>query len=104
MFGRRKRKEVGVSRRVPFLRRIPVVRWIFIAELAIIARRHYLHLTPGERRELFGLMRQGRNLTPKQRDELRRLVRKLEPRAFAGSAANRISPLPLPRRLTKAKY
>ena len=93
-----------VSRRVPLLRRLPVVRLLFLAELAIVARRHYELLTPAERRKLLALVRKGRSLSPKQKQELRRLVHKLEPRAFAGSAAQRLSPLPLPKRLTKAKY
>jgi hypothetical protein len=93
-----------VARRVPLLRRIPVVRLLLIAELAIVARRHVEQLTPAERRRLLKLVRKGRSLTPKQKQELRRLVRKLEPRAFAGATAERLSPVPLPRRLTKAKY
>ncbi len=86
------------------LKRLPVVRLLLIAELAVIARRHMLALTPRQRRRLLELMRRGKGMTPRQRDELRDLVAKLEPRAFAGSAADRLSPLPLPRRLTKAKY
>jgi hypothetical protein len=106
MFGRGARNlaiEHG-SRRLPLLRRVPVVRLILIAELAIVAWRHFQNLTPAERRRLFALLRRGRRLTPKQKKELRNLVAKLEPRAFAGSAADRLSPVPLPRRLTKAKY
>ena len=106
MFGRGARNAAleQASRRLPLLRRVPVIRLIFLAELALIARRHFQSLTPAERRRLFELLRKSWHLTPKQKKELRRLVAKLEPRAFVGSAANRLSPLPLPRRLTKAKY
>jgi hypothetical protein len=93
-----------ISRRVPLLKRIPVVRLLLLAELAIVARRHIEQLTPRQRRRLLELVRKGRDLTPKQKEELRTLVHKLEPRAFAGSAVERLSPVPLPRRLTKAKY
>jgi hypothetical protein len=39
-----------------------------------------------------------------EREELRGLVGKLDTRAFAGSALARLSPLPLPKRLTRARY
>jgi hypothetical protein len=39
-----------------------------------------------------------------ERRELRELVAKLDPRAFAGGAADRLSPVPLPKRLTGARY
>ena len=94
----------GVSKRLPLLRRLPVVRLLAIAELAAVANKHVQHLTPSERRRLMELVRKGRSLSPKEREELRKLVAKLEPRAFAGSAAEKISPLPLPRRLTRARY
>lgn len=102
MFGRRALEMT--SRRLPLLRRLPIVRIIFIAELALIARRHLQHLTKAERRRMWALVRRGRAMTAPERDELRRLVAKLEPRAFAGSAAARFSPVPLPRRLTRARY
>ena len=37
-------------------------------------------------------------LTPAERHELIELALKLEPRAFAGAAANHLSPVPLPKR------
>lgn len=106
MLGRKAKRAAAerLSRRVPLVKRLPVVRLLLIAELAVIARRHLSQLTPRQRRRLFELMGKGRGMTPKQRDELRDLVAKLEPRAFAGSAADRLSPLPLPRWLTQAKY
>jgi hypothetical protein len=102
--GARNSAIAAVSRRVPGLRRLPVVKLLAIAELAGVARQHVQHLTPAERRRLAQLARRGRNLSAGERHELRELVDKLDARAFAGSAVERISPLPLPRRLTRARY
>ena len=93
-----------ISRRIPVLRRIPVVRLLLLAELLVVAKRHLDELTPAERRRLVKLIRKGTGMNENDKRDLKRLVRKLEPRAFAGSAAERISPVPVPRRLTKAKY
>lgn len=95
---------VGLSRRLPFLRRVPVIKLLLIAELALVVRRHLQQLTPEERRRLAALVRRSRRLAAPEREELRALVAKLEPRAFAGSVADRVSPLPLPRRFTRARY
>ena len=40
--------------------------------------------------------------TPAERRELSELARKLEPGAFAGAAANHLSPVPLPKTLRRA--
>jgi hypothetical protein len=89
--------------RVPGLRRVPVVRLIAVADLGMLARDHYLRLSPYERRRLLALVRaaKGRpsSLRPSERDELAELVAKLEPRFLAGEAVGRLSPVPLPRRL-----
>jgi len=89
--------------RMPGLRRLPVVKLLFLAELALVARDHVGRLTPEERRRLVGLVREGRgrsrNLTPVEREELAGLVAKVEPRRFAGLAIDRLSPVPLPRRV-----
>lgn len=91
------------TRRVPGLRRVPVVRLIAVAELGMLARDHYLHLSPYERRRLLVLVRaaKGRpsSLRRPEREELTELVAKLEPRFLAGEAVGRLSPVPLPRRL-----
>jgi hypothetical protein len=102
--GARNSAIAAASRRVPGLRRLPVVKLLAIAELAGVARQHFQHLTPAERRRLGQLVRNGRHLSARERRELRNLVDKLDPRAFAGSAADRVSPVPLPRRLTRARY
>jgi hypothetical protein len=89
--------------RVPGLRRIPVVTLLSVAEVALLAREHLRRLTPSERRRLIALVRTGRGrasrLTSAERDELERLVAKLEPRLLIGAAVERLSPVPLPRRL-----
>src|SRR4051794_18331596 len=92
----------GVSR-IPGLRRLPVLKLLAIGEIALLARAHAQKLEPAERRRLVELLRQGRgrpsNLSPGERDELQRLVAKAEPRLFAGAAADKLSPVPLPRLL-----
>jgi hypothetical protein len=89
--------------RVPGVRRIPVVKLLAAAEIALLARDHLARLTPGERRRLVALVRIGRGrrsrLTPKESEELERLLVKLAPRQLMGDAVNRLSPVPLPRRL-----
>jgi len=93
--------------RVPGLRRLPMLKLLAIAEIALLARRHMARLTPAERRRLFELLREargrGRNLEATERDELAALVAKAEPRAFAGLAADRLSPVPLPRRIVHGR-
>jgi hypothetical protein len=89
--------------RVPGLRRLPVLKLLAVGEIALLARSHLRRLEPDERRRLIELLRKGRGrgsrLAPDERDELQRLVAKTEPRLFTGLAADRLSPVPLPRRL-----
>ncbi len=63
-----------------------------------------MRLTPDERRRLYRLMRTARgrpsSLSDRERDELSDLVAKLEPRLLAGEAASRLSPVPIPKRIT----
>jgi hypothetical protein len=93
--------------RVPGLRRLPMFKLLAIGEIALLARDHVSLLEPYERRRLLELVRKGhgrsRNLTGDEREELARLVAKAEPRRFAGVAANKLSPVPLPRRLTHGR-
>ena len=88
---------------VPGVRRVPVLKLLSIAEVAMLTREHLARLTPAERRRLVVLVRNGRgrpsNLGRAERDELHALVAKLEPRLLAGAAVDRLSPVPLPRRL-----
>jgi hypothetical protein len=79
------------------LRRMPFFRLLAIAQMALLARRQLKRLDANDRRRLGELVRRGRQMTPAERDELRRILTKLEPRALAFSAANAFSPVPLPR-------
>jgi hypothetical protein len=94
----------GASR-VPGLKRLPVLKLIAIGEIALLARTHATKLSGDERRRLVQLVRRGRGrpgkLTAEERDELGRLVSKAEPRIFAGEVADKLSPIPLPRRLVR---
>jgi hypothetical protein len=83
------------------VRRLPILKLVAAAELAIVARRHVQRLTPKERRRLLSLIRRPHRLTARERRELRRLVDKMAPRAFAGAAVEKLSPVPLPRRWTR---
>jgi len=90
--------------RVPGLRRLPIFRLLAIGEMAMVTRRHMEHLDAQERRRLATLVRRGTAMSPAEREELRALVAKLDVRAFAGSAVSRLSPIPLPKRFTRARY
>jgi hypothetical protein len=94
-----------VTRRVPGLRHVPVVRLVALGELVLIAWDHVGRLEPQERRRLVHLLRIGRGrpqkLSTAQREELHRLVEKAEPRLFAGEVAERLSPFKLPGRVVR---
>jgi hypothetical protein len=79
------------------IKRIPFFKILAFAQVALLARRHLRGLTRDDRRRLAELARRGTRLTPAERTELRALVAKMEPRAFALGAAHHVSPLPLPR-------
>ena len=81
------------------LRRMPFLKLLAIAQTVLLARRHFQRLSPRDRRRLSELMRRGPRMDSRERKELRRLIGKLEPRAFAASTADAFSPFPLPRRL-----
>jgi hypothetical protein len=91
------------SRSIPALRRVPMLRLLVAAELLMLAREHVMWLSSQERRRLFELVRLGRgrrrNLSEAERLELAVLIAKMEPRMFAGETVEKLSPLPLPRRL-----
>src|SRR6185312_3626222 len=80
------------ARGVPGLRRLPVLKLLAAAEIAMLARDHVLLLDRGERGRK-------RNLSEPERDELTDLVAKMEPRLLAGHAVDKLSPVPIPRRL-----
>ncbi|SRR5579875_447282 len=93
------------AKRIPYLRRLPVARLLALGEVLLLAKAHAELLTPAERRRLLRLLRQagarpGR-LSPAQRAELEKLIDKAQPRLFVGEAAQRLSPVPLPKRLVR---
>jgi hypothetical protein len=93
-----------VADRVPGLRRVPLVQLLTVAELTLVTRDHMMRLSPGERRRLVTLVRVGHGrrarLTDSERLELEDIVAKLAPRQLVGEAVSKLSPVPLPRRLT----
>jgi hypothetical protein len=94
-----------VTRRVPGLRHIPVVRLLALAEIALVAHDHVARLEPQERRRILELVRIGRGrpqrLSEAQREELGQLVAKAEPRLFVGEVAEKLSPVKLPGRIVR---
>ncbi len=94
----------AASKRVPALKRVPVLKLLALAEILVLAHDHFERLSPEERRRVVALVRSGRgrpsNLSRRERDELSHLIAKVEPREFVGEAADRLSPVPLPKRLT----
>lgn len=78
-------------------RMTPWARAIAIGEIALIVKRHMEHLEPSERAELRTLVTKSKgrraNLTPAERTRVMELARKLEPWAFAKSAAVKATPL-----------
>lgn len=81
-------------------KQMPLFKVISIAQVALLARSHVQRLEPGEARRIADLMRRRNRLTELEKAELRDLTAKLEPRAFMGAAADRLSPVPLPKRFT----
>jgi hypothetical protein len=85
------------------LRRLPVLKVLAAAEIALLAHDHVKKLDREERRRLVALIRIGRgrrrNLSDDERAELETLIAKIEPRLLAGHAVDKLSPVPIPRRL-----
>jgi hypothetical protein len=71
--------------------RVRAMPWVMVLQLALTLRRHWRYLTPGERTQLAALIKKSQGvptrLTPAERADVRRLVRKLEPIAIARSVA-----------------
>jgi hypothetical protein len=84
-------------------RGVPVARLLLVAEVALLAQRHFSKLDRAQRRRLFTLLIRGRgrprSLSAAERREFLGLVARLEPRFFLGTAVRRISPVPVPNRL-----
>lgn len=84
------------------LRNVPVMRLLMLAEVAMVAKDHIERLTPRERRRLVVLLRKARGrphtLARRDREEFEALIAKAEPKLFARNAAQKLSPVPLPKR------
>jgi hypothetical protein len=76
---------------------MPYFRVLAIAKTVLLARRHVRRLDASDRRRLAQLARRGTALSAAERDEMRRILAKLEPRAFALATANAFSPVKIPR-------
>jgi len=89
------------------LRRLPVMKLLAIGEILLLAREHMTKLNGKERHRLWELVKIGRarrgKLTPAERHELTELLAKAEPRAFLGSIADKLSPVPVPGRFTRGR-
>ncbi len=87
--------------------RIPLLKLLAIAEVALLARDHVQRLEPRDRHRLVELVRTSRGrphlLTAAERQELGRLVAKAEPRLFVMAAADKLSPVPVPKRLRRRR-
>jgi hypothetical protein len=98
---------LGLLLRSPWVKRlsggVPVARLLLVAEVAILARRHLTKLDTIQRRRLLTLLVRARGrprtLTASERREFLYLAARLEPRLLMGTAARRLSPVPLPKRL-----
>jgi hypothetical protein len=85
-------------------KRLPLLKLLAIAQIILMARRHVGRLDKRDRRRLRELVGHGfrdHHLSADERHELADLVRKAEPRAFVGGAVDRLSPVPLPKRVTQ---
>jgi hypothetical protein len=84
-------------------RGVPVVGLLSAAEVLKLAKAHLDKLNGAQRRRVIELVREahGRpgSLGEAEREELGALVAMLEPRLFVGSAAERLSPVPVPKRV-----
>ncbi len=82
---------------------IPIVGVLLAAEVAAMAWAHLAKLNSTQRRRLLTLLAQTRgrpdSLSRSEREELALLFAILEPRLLLGSAAKRLSPVPVPKRL-----
>ena len=82
---------------------IPVAYLLLAANVALLARIHLAKLDGAQRRRLVALGRKAGghrgSLSKAEREELAGLVAILEPRLFLGSAAKRLSPVPVPKRV-----
>lgn len=82
-----------------------MLKLLALGEVVLLAHEHLAKLDRQERRRLVELVRLGRgrrrNLTRREREELSTLVAKAEPRQFAAAAADKLSPVPIPKPIVR---
>lgn len=82
-----------------------MLRLLALGEVLLLAQQHLAKLDTSERHRLVELIRIGRarrrNLSPRERDELSTLIEKAQPRTFAATAAQKLSPVPIPGPIVK---
>ena len=85
------------AKRVPLLKRLPILQLLILGEVVLVAKSHYERLTPRERRRLVVLLREGKmrpsNLSERQRRELEALITKADASGFVSNAVRRLSPV-----------
>jgi hypothetical protein len=86
------------------LRRLPFLKLLAVAQTVLLARRHFQQLNGDDRRRLRELVMRGRAMNAAERDELRRLLSKLEPASFAFATADAFSPVPIPGRRWRQRH
>lgn len=73
----------GYHHAMPRLTKVRALPWIVLLEAAMAVREHWQNLTPAERARVTRLLKksQGRpgNLTAREREDLKKLARKLDP-------------------------
>ena len=84
-------------------RGVPVARLVLLGEVGLLAWRHIARLDRSERVRLITLLARRRTrpgrLTRAERRELAWLLVRLQPRVFFGTALQRLSPVPVPKRV-----
>ena len=74
------------------IKHVPLLRLVMLGQVVLLAHRHFGALTSQERRRLAELARKPHRLSTRERRELGSLAARLEPGAFAKSAAQTVSP------------
>jgi hypothetical protein len=89
------------------VRGVPVMRLLAAAEVAMLAKEHLAQLDSAQRSRLLALVRKAHGrpsaLSDDEREELARLLARLEPRRLVADAADKVSPVPLPERLLRGR-
>ena len=96
----------SASSHVPGLKRLPMLKVLAIAEVALLAHRHARRLDDSDRRRLYEIVKSSgktHRMSRAELNELSMLLAKMEPRLFVGEAADRLSPIPLPKVLVRGR-